>query len=166
MQVEIYTETTVRRPREKHGKYAAVAVYQTTKGPAEKYIVGEESDTTFHRMSLLALLEGLKMLKKPCKVTAYTPDQFLASTVNEGALEKWKREALTESLQQWLELLEGALMSRSGGTAVSSLSRQLSQHRTAAELYGGVTVLKKALDYTRGNVSPAAVCGWLSWELR
>ena len=69
-----------------------MAVYQTTKGPAEKYIVGEESDTTFHRMSLLALLEGLKMLKKPCKVTAYTPDQFLASTVNEGALEKWKRE--------------------------------------------------------------------------
>ena len=81
-------------------------------------------------------------------------------------MEKWKREALTESLQQWLELLEGALMSRSGGTAVSSLSRQLSQRRTAAELYGGVTVLKKALDYTRGNVSPAAVCGWLSWELR
>ena len=81
-------------------------------------------------------------------------------------MEKWKREALTESLQQWLELLEGALMSRSGGTAVSSLSRQLSQRRTAAELYGGVTALKKALDYTRGNVSPAAVCGWLSWELR
>ena len=81
-------------------------------------------------------------------------------------MEKWKREALTESLQQWLELLEGALMSRSGGTAVSSLSRDLSQRRTAAELYGGVTALKKALDYTRGNVSPAAVCGWLYWELR
>ena len=26
--------------------------------------------------------------------------------------------------------------------------------------------LKKALDYTLSNVSPAAVCGWLSWELR
>ena len=81
-------------------------------------------------------------------------------------MEKWKREALTEILRQWLELLEGALMSRSGAGAVSALARELARHRTAAELYGGVTALKKALDYTMSNVSPAAVCGWLSWELR
>ena len=81
-------------------------------------------------------------------------------------MEKWKREALTEILQQWLTLLEGALMRRSGGGAVSALSRELAQRRTAAELYSGVTALKKALDYTMSNVSPAAVCGWLSWELR
>ena len=81
-------------------------------------------------------------------------------------MEKWKREALTEILRQWLELLEGALMSRSGAGAVSALARELARHRTAAELYGGVTALKKALDYTMINVSPAAVCGWLSWELR
>lgn len=81
-------------------------------------------------------------------------------------MEKWKREALTEILRQWLELLEGALMNRSGGAAVSAMSRELAQCRTAAELYSGVTALKKALDYTLSNVSPAAVCGWLSWELR
>ena len=81
-------------------------------------------------------------------------------------MEKWKREALTEILQQWLTILEGALMSRSGGAAVSAMSRELARRRTAAELYGGVTALKKALDYTMSNVSPAAVCGWLSWELR
>ncbi|MCI7019165.1 MAG: DNA polymerase III subunit [Clostridiales bacterium] len=81
-------------------------------------------------------------------------------------MEKWKREALTEILQQWLEILEGALMSRSGGGTVSALSRELARHRTAAELYSGVTALKKALDYTLGNISPGAVCGWLSWELR
>ncbi|MDO5544432.1 MAG: DNA polymerase III subunit delta [Eubacteriales bacterium] len=81
-------------------------------------------------------------------------------------MEKWKREALSETLRQWLEILEGALMSRSGGGAVSPLSRELAQRRTAAELYSGVTALKKALDYTLSNVSPAAVCGWLSWELR
>lgn len=81
-------------------------------------------------------------------------------------MEKWKREALTETLQQWLELLEGALMSRSGGAAVSNLSRELAQRRTAADLYSGIAALKKALDYTLSNVSPAAVCGWLSWELR
>ena len=46
------------------------------------------------------------------------------------------------------------------------IARELARHRTAGELYGGVTALKKALDYTMSNVSPAAVCGWLSWELR
>ena len=81
-------------------------------------------------------------------------------------MEKWKREALSEILRQWLEILEGALMSRSGGRAVSALSRELAQRRTASELYSGVTALKKALDYTQSNVSPGAVCGWLSWELR
>lgn len=81
-------------------------------------------------------------------------------------MEKWKREALTEVLKQWLELLEGALMSRSGMDAVSPLARELAQRRTAADLHSGVLMLKKALDYTMSNVSPAAVCGWLSWELR
>ena len=32
--------------------------------------------------------------------------------------------------------------------------------------YGGIQALRKALEYTMSNVSPAAVCGWLSWELR
>ena len=81
-------------------------------------------------------------------------------------MEKWKREALTEVLRQWLEILEGALLNRSGGGAVPALARELAQRRTAADLYRGVTALKKALDYTLSNVSPAAVCGWLSWELR
>jgi hypothetical protein len=27
-------------------------------------------------------------------------------------------------------------------------------------------VLKKAMEYAQGNVSCAAVCGWLNWALR
>ncbi len=81
-------------------------------------------------------------------------------------MEKWKRDALAEQLEQWLELLEGALASRSGIHAVSPLARQLSQARSGQELHQAVIHLKKALDYTRSNVSPAAVCGWLAWTLR
>ena len=102
-------------------------------------------------------------------------EQFVAALAKRDALlltqvlvpmEKWKREALTEILRQWLEILEGALLNRSGGGAVPALARELAQRRTAADLYRGVTALKKSLDYTMSNVSPAAVCGWLSWELR
>ena len=81
-------------------------------------------------------------------------------------MEKWKRDALTEILQQWIELLESALASRSGIHAISAQARELSRQRTAPELHRAIMTLKKALEYTMSNVSPAAVCGWLSWELR
>ncbi|MBO7252806.1 MAG: DNA polymerase III subunit [Oscillospiraceae bacterium] len=81
-------------------------------------------------------------------------------------MEKWKRDALVQTLRQWLELTENALVSRSGITAVSPLARQLSQTRTAADLLEACSTLKKALEYTQSNVSPAAVCGWLEWTLR
>jgi len=49
---------------------------------------------------------------------------------------------------------------------VASHSRELARQRSAAEIYEAIQVLKKALAYTQSNVSPAAVCGWLSWILR
>ncbi len=81
-------------------------------------------------------------------------------------MEKWKRDALAEILSQWLELLEGALTSRAGLEAVSAHSREVAQRRTAVEIRDAVQTIRKALDYTQSNVSPAAVCGWLAWALR
>ena len=81
-------------------------------------------------------------------------------------MEKWKRDALSEILQSWLELTEEALAERSGRPALFPLARTLSRHRTPGELLGISRTLKKANDYTMSNVSPAAVCGWLIWALR
>lgn len=81
-------------------------------------------------------------------------------------MEKWKRDALSQILRQWLELMENALVCRSGVPAVSPLARQLSQTRSASDLLDAAQTLRKALDYTQSNVSPAAVCGYLQWALR
>ena len=81
-------------------------------------------------------------------------------------MEKWKRDALADILQSWLELAEEALASRSGRPALSPQARSLSQARTPADLLAISRSLKKAHSYTMGNVSPAAVCGWLVWQLR
>ena len=81
-------------------------------------------------------------------------------------MEKWKRDALLPVLQNWLEIVESALVSRSGIRVVSPLARQLAQARTGEELHQTAVHLKKAIEYTMGNVSTAAVCGWLAWELR
>lgn len=81
-------------------------------------------------------------------------------------MEKWKRDALSEILQSWLELTEEALAERSGRPALSPLARALSQSRTPSELLEISQTLRKANDYAMSNVSPAAVCGWLVWALR
>ena len=81
-------------------------------------------------------------------------------------MEKWKRDALAETLTFWLELLESALASRGGIQAVSPYARRLARDCTSGQLSQGVACLQKALDYTQSNVSPAAVCGWLEWALR
>ena len=102
-------------------------------------------------------------------------EQFVQAFANKDSLlltqllvpmEKWKRDALSEILAQWQELLENALTSRAGISAVSTHSRELARQRSAVEIYDGLQALKKALQYTQSNVSPAAVCGWLAWALR
>ena len=81
-------------------------------------------------------------------------------------MEKWKRDQLIPVLEQWLMLLENALASRAGLPAISARERELASQRSSQELMAAVRSIKKALEYTQGNVSPGAVCGWLRWELR
>ena len=81
-------------------------------------------------------------------------------------MEKWKRDALIEILRSWQELMEQALACRAGLPAIAPLARELSQSRSAAELMSALQALQKAALYAQSNVSPAAVCGWLTWELR
>ncbi|MBQ8237145.1 MAG: DNA polymerase III subunit [Oscillospiraceae bacterium] len=81
-------------------------------------------------------------------------------------MEKWKRDQLVEILNAWLELLEGALACRAGLSVPTPLARQLSRARSAPELMNALTAVRKAVLYAQGNVSPAAIVGWLSWELR
>ena len=81
-------------------------------------------------------------------------------------MEKWKRDALIPALLEWLELLEQALLVRSGLTAVTSQAAAIGAARDPRDLMRCCQSLKKAMEYAQGNVSCAAVCGWLSWELR
>ena len=81
-------------------------------------------------------------------------------------MEKWKRDTLIPALQEWLELLEQALLVRSGMKAVTPEAAAIGTGRSPRDLMRCCGSLKKAMEYAQGNVSCAAVCGWLSWELR
>ena len=115
-----------------------------------------------------ALLEkdGAAAPQTEALVKALTSRDGLLLTQTLVPMEKWKRDQLADILAEWIEILEGALASRSGGEAVSRLSRELAATMSSPQLYQAVSHLKKALDYCQGNVSPAAICGWLQWALR
>jgi DNA polymerase-3 subunit delta' len=99
-------------------------------------------------------------------VRAFCEKDALLLTETLAPMEKWKRDALAEILHSWVELMESALACRSGVKSVSAPARQLASRRSSTELYQAAVTLKQAADHTMSNVSPAAVCGWLTWELR
>ena len=81
-------------------------------------------------------------------------------------MEKWKRDAFVPALQELLELLQQALLVRSGFPAATAEAAAIGASRSPADLMRCCQALKKATEYAQGNVSCAAICGWLSWELR
>ena len=81
-------------------------------------------------------------------------------------MEKWKRDALTDALSTSLELMESALALGMGGISATAAARELANRRSSQDIYSAIIALKKALVYLQGNISPAAVCGWLTWQLR
>ena len=81
-------------------------------------------------------------------------------------MEKWKRDQLISTLARWLALMEEALTCRAGLDALSPLARDLSTCRSSQDLMAAIRQLQKCVEYAQGNVSPAAICGYLQWALR
>lgn len=81
-------------------------------------------------------------------------------------MEKQKRDQLIPLLRQWTQIVQGALIVRCGGQSPSPLSQELAHSRAPAELNAVIGHLQKCADYAQGNVSPAAICGYLCWALR
>jgi ribonuclease HI len=59
-------------------------------GEFEKELKGAEPNTTNNRMELTAAIEGLKALKRPCKVTLTTDSQYVKNGVTQW-MANWKR---------------------------------------------------------------------------
>ena len=98
-------------------------------------------------------------------VHAFASKNQLALTQVLVTMEKWKRDRLIDALVQWKSLFAEALACRGGGTAVSPLARELSTNRGPRELLCAIQQLDKCIEYAQGNVSPAAICGYLVWAL-
>ena len=60
-------------------------------GQYKKELSGGDPNTTNNRMELMAVIVGLKALKRPCNVKLYSDSQYVVNMVNQGWMEKWKR---------------------------------------------------------------------------
>ena len=63
----------------------------TPAGAQEKEGSGSERETTNNRMELLAAIQGLKTLTKPCAVTLYSDSQYVVKGI-QSWISGWKRK--------------------------------------------------------------------------
>ncbi len=78
------------------GGYAAIIMADGNK----KEIYGAEKDTTNNKMELMAAIEGLKALKRPCEVTLYSDSAYLVNAYNNGWIYGWKKNGWKTSSKE------------------------------------------------------------------
>ncbi len=84
-EVEIYTDGACSG-NPGPGGWAAILRAQGR----EKVLTGFAPETTNNRMELTAVLEGLKALKRPCRVTIFSDSAYLVNAIQQGWLQKWQ----------------------------------------------------------------------------
>ena len=99
-------------------------------------------------------------------VTAFGNRDGLLLTQTLIPMEEWKADKLQGVFHQVQSIFQQALLARSGVRAPSQAAQELAALRNGQELSEAIGQLKKADLYLQGNVSGAAICGWLCWALR
>ena len=98
-------------------------------------------------------------------ITAFSQKNALELLTILTPMGSWGRDKFIEEISLWTTLLQQALSCRSGIAAASSQVRRLAEGRSSKELLQAIRNLQTAVEYAQGNVSVAAICGWLSWAL-
>lgn len=70
-------------------------------------------NTTNNKMELLAVIEGLKMLKEPCKVVIHSDSAYVVNAFNQNWIDNWRQKGWTrgksgelKNKELWKELYE------------------------------------------------------------
>ena len=89
------------------GGWGSILMYKDTK----KEISGGNPDTTNNIMEITAVIEGLKLLKEPCKVQIYSDSAYVVNAFNQHWIENWIKKNWQNSKKEpvknkelWLEL--------------------------------------------------------------
>ena len=98
-------------------------------------------------------------------VNAFAKKDMLALLTLLTPMGGWGRDKFLDEIALWTNLLQQALSCRSGMAAASPQVRFLAEARSSKELLQAIRNLQTATEYAQGNISVAAICGWLNWSL-
>lgn len=71
--------------------------YRIQYGNVCKWACGYEEYTTNNRMELVALIEALRILKRPCKVKVYSDSKYIVDSLSKGWARNWKKNGWVNS---------------------------------------------------------------------
>ena len=74
-------------------------------GKSEKELFGGELDTTNNRMELLAVIQALNSLKRPCAIHLYTDSQYVQKGISEW-IHGWKARGWKTAAKQPVKNVE------------------------------------------------------------
>ncbi len=66
----------------------------------EKRLSGAEAGTTNNRMELTAVIRGLSVLKKPCRVTVVTDSRYVVDAFEKGWIANWLKNGWRTASKQ------------------------------------------------------------------
>lgn len=84
------------------GGWAALLVVQKDGEKREKMLTGGAAHTTNNRMELLAATEGLRALKRPCRVVVWTDSNYVVKGMSEW-VRGWMARGWTTSAKKPVE---------------------------------------------------------------
>ncbi|MBH1988829.1 MAG: ribonuclease HI [Myxococcaceae bacterium] len=108
-EVEVYTDGSCLKNPGPGGWAALLKV-----GEHEKLVSGFQPNVTNNQMELLAAIQGLKALKRPCRVTLFSDSQYVVRGMSEWVF-NWQRRGWktasnkpVENQSLWQELVRVA----------------------------------------------------------
>ncbi|MEA2012606.1 MAG: ribonuclease HI [Verrucomicrobiota bacterium] len=85
--IEIYTDGACSG-NPGPGGYGTVLCYNKHR----KELSGGFRKTTNNRMEITAVIEGLKLLKEPCKGIIYSDSKYVVNSIEKGWAKRWKKK--------------------------------------------------------------------------
>ena len=70
------------------GGWGAILIH----GKKEKELPGGEAHTTNNRMEMMAVIEALKAMKKPCHVKIHSDSALIINAMTKGWIENWQKK--------------------------------------------------------------------------
>lgn len=101
--IEIYTDGACSQIN-KNGGYGIVAIYK------DSIMLKYEGikETTSNKMELLAVIEGIKSLKRRCEVIVYSDSEYVVDNIRHNRIYEWRKNNFSKikNVELWKELIK------------------------------------------------------------